>query len=175
MDTYISYQSLLAYRESADWAFWGMAAAWLSASLSFVTLFIAGYTLNTWRKQEALKLKVSLKQAILELETALQAMPLEWTFVEINAGRMMVEKFNPSRDSSSGSVKVYYKRKDLEESFRAASKCWIMCDGLFKKGEVSKAWDEFDKQFKDYIRKSGDRKKLELKLKATYTKMKLFK
>ena len=175
MDAYISYQSLLAYRESADWAFWGMAAAWLSAALSFVTLFIARYTLNTWRKQEALKLKVSLKQAILELETVLQAMPLDWSFVEMNAGRMMVEQFNPSRDSSSGNVQLYYKRKDLEESFRAASKCWIMCDGLFKRSEVGKAWDEFDKQFKDYIRKSGDRKELELKLKATYTKMKLFK
>ncbi|TQN52823.1 hypothetical protein FLW98_26830 [Raoultella planticola] len=174
MDAYISYQSLLAYRESADWAFWAMVAAWLSAFLTIVTLLIAGFTLNTWRKQEALKLKVNLKQSVLELETFLEAMPVNWSFVEVNTGRMMVEQFNTARDSGSDNVLLYYKKKDLEESFRVASKCWIMCDGLFQKSEVSQDWRMFDKQFRDYLRKSGDKHELELKLKAIYTNMKLF-
>lgn len=50
----------------------------------------------------------------------------------------------------------------------------IMCDGLFQKSEVSQDWRMFDKQFRDYLRKSGDKHELELKLKAIYTNMKLF-
>ncbi|HDZ9012145.1 TPA: hypothetical protein RUY31_004895, partial [Klebsiella quasipneumoniae subsp. similipneumoniae] len=117
MDAYISYQSLLAYRESADWAFLGMLAAWVSASLSILTLLVAVYTLNTWRRQEALKLKLNLKQAILEFETDLENMPESWTIVELNAGRMVVEQLNPSRNLSNGHVLLFYKLKDLQKSF----------------------------------------------------------
>ncbi|EPY5246138.1 TPA: hypothetical protein MFL84_002950 [Klebsiella pneumoniae] len=174
MDAYISYQSLLAYRESADWAFLGMLAAWVSASLSILTLLVAVYTLNTWRRQEALKLKLNLKQAILEFETDLENMPESWTIVELNAGRMVVEQLNPSRNLSNGHVLLFYKLKDLQKSFNTTSKCWVMCDGLFK-NEISNHWSEFVIQYKSYSRRGGDKEELHSKLQGLYTKMKLFK
>lgn len=47
----ISYESMLAARDSADWAFWGMVASFCSV---FATLFAAAValkTINSWKHQ----------------------------------------------------------------------------------------------------------------------------
>ena len=45
---YISYETLTATRESAEWAFWAMVAAWVSAGATIITLGFAYRALSTW-------------------------------------------------------------------------------------------------------------------------------
>ncbi|HBR4257287.1 TPA: hypothetical protein L9U77_005054 [Klebsiella pneumoniae] len=55
---YISYESLVAAREAADWAFWSMIGTWLSALATLFAAIIAVLAIRSWRKhEEALELK----------------------------------------------------------------------------------------------------------------------
>ena len=47
---YISYESLVAAREAADWAFWSMIGTWLSALATLFAAIIAVLAIRSWRK-----------------------------------------------------------------------------------------------------------------------------
>ena len=46
---------MLAAKDSAQWAYWGMWIALFSAITTFFAMVIGGITIFSWRKQEALK------------------------------------------------------------------------------------------------------------------------
>ncbi|HEY3982479.1 hypothetical protein [Cedecea sp.] len=47
----ISYESMLAARDSANWAYWSMIAAFFSAGATLLAAIIAFLTINSWRHQ----------------------------------------------------------------------------------------------------------------------------
>ncbi|MGE6468008.1 hypothetical protein [Serratia proteamaculans] len=47
----ISYESMLIARDSANWVFWGMIAAFCSAGATLLAAIIAFLTINSWRRQ----------------------------------------------------------------------------------------------------------------------------
>lgn len=47
----ISYESMLTARDSANWAFWSMIAAFCSAGSTLVAAIIALLTINSWKRQ----------------------------------------------------------------------------------------------------------------------------
>ncbi|WBF47275.1 hypothetical protein [Serratia rubidaea] len=52
MDTdLISYESMLIARDSANWAYWSMVAAFCSAGATLLAAIIAFWTINSWKRQ----------------------------------------------------------------------------------------------------------------------------
>ncbi|MDQ8572779.1 hypothetical protein [Klebsiella aerogenes] len=49
---YISYETLVAAREAADWACWSMAGTWVSALATLFAAIIAAVAIRGWRKHE---------------------------------------------------------------------------------------------------------------------------
>ncbi|MCF1610126.1 hypothetical protein LQ759_09555 [Serratia marcescens] len=47
----ISYESMLTARDSANWAYWSMIAAFCSAGATLVAAIIAFSTINSWKRQ----------------------------------------------------------------------------------------------------------------------------
>ncbi|HEJ7150540.1 TPA: hypothetical protein SMI21_001874 [Serratia marcescens] len=47
----ISYESMLAARDSASWAFWGMIASFCSVIATLFTAYVALKTINSWKIQ----------------------------------------------------------------------------------------------------------------------------
>lgn len=47
----ISYESMLIARDSANWAYWSMIAAFCSAGATLVASIIALLTINSWKRQ----------------------------------------------------------------------------------------------------------------------------
>lgn len=52
---YISYESLLAARSAADWAFWSMLAGWVAAIATLIAAVIGFLAINAWSKQEEVR------------------------------------------------------------------------------------------------------------------------
>lgn len=69
---YTSFQSMLAAQASANWGFWTMMAAFLSALASIATAIIAFQASKAWRKQERLAQLVRLKRAAFEYRALLE-------------------------------------------------------------------------------------------------------
>ncbi|HIE1449397.1 TPA: hypothetical protein ACXJF2_004379 [Serratia marcescens] len=47
----ISYESMLTARDSANWAYWSMIAAFCSAGATLLAAIIAFLTINSWKRQ----------------------------------------------------------------------------------------------------------------------------
>lgn len=47
----ISYESMLIARDSANWAYWSMVAAFCSAGATLLAAIIALLTINGWKRQ----------------------------------------------------------------------------------------------------------------------------
>lgn len=80
---YISYESLVAARAAADWAFWSMVGAWISAIATLAAAVIGFYALNGWRKQEEVRELKEFRVAAFRYENALIFAPKYMT-VEIS-------------------------------------------------------------------------------------------
>lgn len=52
---YISYESLIAARDAAEWGFWSMIGAWVSAMATLTAAIVGFLAINVWRKQEEAK------------------------------------------------------------------------------------------------------------------------
>ncbi|WP_395032664.1 hypothetical protein [Klebsiella aerogenes] len=49
---YISYETLVAARKAADWAYWSMAGTWVSALATLFAAIMAAMAIRGWRKHE---------------------------------------------------------------------------------------------------------------------------
>ncbi|WBM69142.1 hypothetical protein OH773_13200 [Buttiauxella sp. WJP83] len=52
---FISFESMLAARSSAEWAYWQMWISLFSTFATFLAAVVALVTVSSWRKQESLK------------------------------------------------------------------------------------------------------------------------
>lgn len=65
---FISFEAMLAAKDSAQWAYWGMWIALFSAITTFFAMVIGGITIFSWRKQEALKDKKAFVLSVLKFQ-----------------------------------------------------------------------------------------------------------
>ncbi|WP_349844440.1 hypothetical protein ABNP39_08180 [Pantoea dispersa] len=153
----ISFESMIATRSAADWAFGSMLAAIISAGATIATLFYAAKALNTWRKQEELKLKLDFKLSLIELAYAIDAMPNNWSFMHVNVARNILKMIKERPGLRAEEVKIFYLKEDMVAAHRRALKSWIMCSQFFKKSRFVGVWSEFEKKYHNYEMKGGNK------------------
>ncbi|WP_167347882.1 hypothetical protein [Leclercia adecarboxylata] len=170
----ISLAAMLVAKEASNWAFWTMLASAVSAFAAVVTIVVAIYALNSWHKQEALKVQVNFKHAILDLKDALLAMPQRWSYIDINVARNLINQYPTMSHQTNDRTNIFFKKNEVTAAYDQAVKCWIMCDGLFENKGVKDLWKEFSSQYKTYIKTGGERGNMESILDQISGELKLF-
>ncbi|ABP60918.1 hypothetical protein [Enterobacter sp. 638] len=170
----ISLAAMLVAKEASNWAFWTMIASAVSAIASVGTIGVAIYALNSWHKQEALKVQVNFKHAILDLKDTLLAMPQSWSYLDINVARNLINLHPNMSHQTHDRTNIFFKKNELMSAYDQAVKCWIMCDGLFENKGVNVKWKTFSSQYITYIKTGGERGNMESLLDHISRELKLF-
>ncbi len=110
----VASSSAVAAWESVSWARGATYASWASFVVSFATLCIAFYAMNTWRAQEKVSAKREIKKAAGKLYVELGLMPNVFTMRNVNNG-LVVSK-------SSNFEVLVRNQKEIDE--------WIMHEKL---------------------------------------------
>ncbi|BEN58543.1 MULTISPECIES: hypothetical protein [Serratia] len=160
---FISYESMLAARDSAKWAYWGMIAAMVSALAMLATLFFAHKALSTWREQEKAKVKLDFRMAIKQLKASLLFMPITIDPVEIEEEREQVIAKWIFKDDALLTQQIELgeqnvKRFDeLINSFDNCHSAWLATEHLFDNTDLAKNWMICEDDFKKYISGESDK------------------
>jgi hypothetical protein len=170
----ISLATMLIAKEASNWAFWTMIASAVSAIAAIGTIVVAMCALSSWHKQEALKVRVNFKHAILDLKDALKAMPKKWSYPQINTARILINTYPDMSHRTHDATRIYFQKNDLISAYEQAVKCWIMCDGLFENKDVNVFWKTFSDQYKIYVKAGGEREGMESLLDEIAKNLKLF-
>ncbi|EPX2177598.1 hypothetical protein ACWXZN_004794 [Serratia marcescens] len=162
MDTdLINYETMLAAKDSAQWAWWTMAATIFSVFISLATLGMAYIALDSWREQERLKLKMEFKRTVLELSYSLDSMPDVWWFHHVNIARKRLKSYPEVANRIDDESQIYFKKQALKMAFDEASKAWIMCEHLYSNTREKELWFKFENDFRMYIIRGGEKNLLE--------------
>ncbi|MBA5202204.1 hypothetical protein H2Y57_00610 [Pectobacterium aroidearum] len=144
----ISYETLLATRDSANWVMWGAIATGVTAVSSVFTLFYAIAALNTWKKQEKTKIKSEFKRSLLALEYAIHMMPNNWD-------TSMVQEMHIEMAARTHTLQNYEEivvaQSDLKKCWHDATSAWVMCEGLLKKTNLTRLWEELSNIYIKYL------------------------
>ncbi|RYM60016.1 Uncharacterised protein [Serratia quinivorans] len=158
---YISYETLIATRASADWVMYGAIAAWVAAFGAIFTLVYAALALNTWQKQEKTKIRSEFKRSLLALDYAIHMMPDEWSITKAQRiqARSISTPFFAAGDNEAASA-----LSDLKKCWHDAISAWVMCEGLLKKTNLTSLWKELSDIYVDYIKGRVDKRTILNKL-----------
>lgn len=161
MDTdLIAYEAMLAAKDSAEWAWWTMAAALATVFISLATLGLAYAALDSWREQEKLKLKMEFKRAVLELRYSLEDIPQAWFYHQINIAKSRLRAYPELASRIGDESQIYFLKQNLVKSFDEATKAWLMCGHLLQDENVNTTWKEFSRDFRPYIMRGGSKSHL---------------
>ncbi|MBC2610090.1 MULTISPECIES: hypothetical protein [Citrobacter] len=158
---YIAYQTLVANRAAAEWAFWSMVVASVSVVTTIVTLCFAYKALSTWRDQEKTKVKLDFRNAIKQLKTALLFMPLSIDPDELEQEREQViakwlfkdvDLINQQIEIGEQNVRRFDELLSIFDSCRSS---WLATEHLFDNTKLSKDWVVFEGDFERYIKGNG--------------------
>lgn len=138
-ENYIAYQSLVAARESATWAFWSMIGTFSGIFVGLFTIFYAARALSTWREQEKTKLKMDFKKSILALNYAVRSFPEEWSYTKVHAARIAGRYHVAGIDDE-----VLVAVDGFQKAWRDASDSWVMCESLLVKSVIPEKWCELE-------------------------------
>ena len=159
-EDYISYETLLAARYSADWVKYGAIAAWISSGAALLTLYCAATAINTWKKQEKTKIRSEFKRSLLALDYAVHMMPDDWNFPM--AQRMRIGN---KYVLIAGDNEVEVAFCELNKCWHNAISAWVMCEGQLKKTNLTKQWHELSDLYVSFVK--GNNKKLAILEKLT--------
>lgn len=76
---YISYESLLAARDSAQWAYWSMWIALASSIFTSLALVVGWMSIVSWRRQEMLKDRKAFARLVLKYQKVIGLGPLTYS------------------------------------------------------------------------------------------------
>lgn len=173
-ETLISYKTMLATQLTMYWAFGSMLAAIASAGATLITLHYARKALDTWKQQEALKIKIEFKSAVIELLHAVDAMPDNWSYMQVNTARSAIDRGEADSYPKREEVKIFYLKQDMVAANTIAIKRWIMCEQLLKGTEVAMKWNEFQKSYHSYAMKGGKKSEISPILRKIIEEMVIF-
>jgi len=146
-------RTMLATEAAAEWTFWMLVAASISAITSFVMLYYAFRALSTWREQEQLKVKVDFKKSIISMHDLLLKMPDQNLVFLSNIGRN-IKSFraveNPVADTKE--LKAMYQKQALEEEFAKAEQSWAISEELFIGTKTHEDWVKFKDLYFKYAK-----------------------
>lgn len=143
----ISFETLIATRDSAYWVMWGAIATSIAAISSIITLYFAFAALNTWKVQEKTKIKSELKRSLFALDYAIHMMPDDW-----NAAKAAMIQMNESSFLvTQGSDKTSAAYSELKKRWHNALTAWVMCEGLLFETELTGLWNELSNIYIEYI------------------------
>ncbi|AIR62133.1 hypothetical protein F3J34_08495 [Klebsiella sp. Ap-873] len=169
----IAFEAMLAAKDSAQWAWWTMAASIATVLISLATLGMAFTALNTWRDEEELKLKMEFKRAVLELIYALESMPEIWWYHQISIARTRLNAYPEIANRIDDDAQIYFKKQALKEAFDDATKAWLMCEHLFSDSQTDSDWTKFNDEFRPYIMRGGNKQLLSNILDSLSFKLKM--
>ncbi|WP_279204272.1 hypothetical protein [Obesumbacterium proteus] len=168
---YIVYETLVASRDAADWAFWTMLASWMSVLATIITLCFAYRALSTWREQEKIRVKLDFRIALKRLKSALLFMPLNIDPKEIEQEREQVitkwifkdvDLITQEIEAGEQNVKRYDELLSLYDNCQSS---WLATEHLFDNTELAKVWMLFEEDFEKYISGVASRESLAQMLK----------
>ncbi|ORM72380.1 hypothetical protein HA48_14580 [Pantoea wallisii] len=173
-ESLISYKTMVATQYSSYWAFGSMLAAIVSACATLITLHYARKALDTWKQQEALKIKIDFKSAAVDLLYALDAMPDNWSHMHVNLARVAIDRGDINSSDKKREVQIFYLKQDMVESNRMAERRWMMCKPLLKDSEMPELWKKFQHDFWLYSVKGGNKAEILPLLKKVVDEMVIF-
>lgn len=136
---YIAYETLVASRAAAEWAFWSMVGTWVSGVGTILAALFAAFALNSWRKQDRAKSRRELKIALLKYSYALSDYPLE----------------KNREDYLENRLKIYQALGDCVEKI-------ILCeDKKFLRKYVNLKFSELQTVHREYVDDPGAKEKLQ--------------
>ncbi|WP_263752576.1 hypothetical protein [Kosakonia cowanii] len=162
----ISYETLLATRDSAEWARWTMVAAWISAIATSFTLFFAYRALSTWREQEKTKVKLDFRIAIKHLKSTLLLMPLSLDRAELEEEREQVIAKWLFKDVDLIVQQIETGEKNVQRFdallavFEDCTSAWLATEHLFDDTELASIWMRIEDDFEKYINGEGSKSPL---------------
>lgn len=162
MDTdIISYETLLATRDSATWVMWGALATAIAALGSILTFFVAGLALNTWKNQEKTKIRSELKRSLLALDYSIHMMPNAWDRLTAQRANLAIEQKKFLFEVDQETIAAILA---LKKCWHDALSAWVMCEGQLKKTSLTKLWNELSNIYIDFIQGKADKKTILEKL-----------
>lgn len=126
---YIAYETLVASRAAALWAFWSMVGTWVSGIGTILAALFAAFSLNSWRKQDRAKSRREVKVALLKYSYSLLDYPLV-----------------------KGSEHYLENRKKLYQALGDCVEKIILCeDKKFLKKHVTEKFSELQSVHREYV------------------------
>ncbi|ELD7982262.1 hypothetical protein KC915_22845 [Enterobacter hormaechei] len=158
MDTdLISFETLLATRDSAYWVMWGAIATGVAAFGSIMTLIVAGAALNTWKQQEKTKIRSELKRSLLALDYAVHMMPDSWNSLTAQRVNIAITQKAFHFDGDQDAIVAMI---ELKKCWHDALSAWVMCEGQLKQTNLTKLWNELSNIYLEFL--EGETAKLKV-------------
>lgn len=155
---YISYESLVAARDAANWAFWSMLSGWTSLVIALITLVFSGITLyfanralDTWRVQEKTKAKIDFKKSLLGIRNTLGYMPDKWSQVNLKIGERLENAPNHLKVHNLDKLDLPSQHERFIKANDYASDCWVLCEHLFDGTLIEDKWNSISAMKKEYL------------------------
>ncbi len=139
---YTSYASMLAAREAANWAFWSMLATAGGLFVSILTLCVAIIAIQTWKKQEILKVKMDFKKSLMRLKTECYLFPEYLNVAKISYGQQFINADWKLTEIDKRAAIEAQRYNQFNQAFLSCCDSWVATERLFDNSEVLKGWDD---------------------------------
>lgn len=170
MDTdIISYETMLATQNAANWALGAMLAAFAGLLVSIATLFFAKQAIDTWKQQEILKVKMDFKRSLMNLKTAFYQYPDHLDAAKIIHGR---EFLNHSGDLTIADQSARFetmKYDQFNKVFLGCCDSWVATEHLFLKTNIEKKWNEIMNRMEMFDKGELRGNEIKIKVQELYT------
>ncbi|HGE8334825.1 TPA: hypothetical protein ACGD5E_000918 [Serratia marcescens] len=159
----ISYETMLATRDSAVWAFWTMLMAATSTLLSLATILIAIYALKTWKQQEILKAKMEFKKVLMQLRHVVLFLPDRVEQAQVVLAKNILSDTTgiKTRGMEQEHIEAYKdlarEIRELENEILNCWKTWMSTEDIFRGSEIEVLWKEVQKNHNAYMLQGGDK------------------
>lgn len=150
----ISYETLIATQDSAEWVMYGAIAAWIASIGSIATFFYAVMALKTWKQQEKTKIRKEFKRSLLALDYAIHMMPDDWNSQIAIRMKIKATSFSVYGNENS---EMASSLSELKKCWHDAISAWAMCEGLLKKTELTRLYNELSNIYLEYIKGRTDK------------------
>ncbi|BEN73202.1 hypothetical protein SMKC081_13470 [Serratia marcescens] len=144
---YISYENMIAARdavsvaqEAAGWAYFTMLLTAVSTTISLITLGIAWRAVDTWKKQEKLKIKMDFKKSLMALKTACYSYPDYLDKVKVVYGQKYVDSCFELTRGDRDAANEARKFNQFNQVFLNCCDSWVATEHLFSKSKISEGW-----------------------------------
>lgn len=173
----ISYESMLAAKESAYWAMHAVIVAWVSLGLAGITFGVAFCAMNTWKSQEKVKAKREIKKSAGKLFVEVGLMPEKFSKRNVTNGQAVSKSSNYEvrvSQSNQRDIDEWLMHEKLSELYLQLKYLGLaVADDLTN--AQKEALEDLDVHFKSYYYYTSTKVNFESSLKDYLDKMEIYK